>query len=456
MFPIPHHETSPPPRAVIIGLVMLSLAALAVTVWTMFDFLHEQEIVQKLIIMLPDDAQPAAEELAEELAGELRWQFRLTILVVLNLVVTGFALVLLWRAYGSSQESLRDVKALAADILSSIDQSVITTDSDGEVTSINRSGVELFGLTGEIFGRSLGDLSSEMDLESFRQEANAKSLAHLTRDYTLQRGGVTATFRAFCQPLFNRQDEVVGNVVQVRDVTEPVLIEQRMRRMERYMGLGSLAAGLHHEIKNPLAALSLHVQLLEEELELSDPTPTVQEMLGVIQAEVTRVGGVLEGFRDFASLGQLNRSQVDLARLVQRQIRLVTPRAEQQHVKAHLVMPEEPLPMIRADRVRLEQVLVNLLVNAVEAMPDGGDLTVQVSANLQTHPAVLKVSVEDTGPGIPESLRDRVFDPYFTTKRDGTGMGLALCDKIISQHNGNLEYQRVAGRTTFEFKLPVE
>ncbi len=295
-----------------------------------------------------------------------------------------------------------------------------------------------------------------MDLESFRQEANAKSLAHLTRDFTSQRGGVTATFRAFCQPLFNLQDEVIGNVVQVRDVTEPVLIEQRMRRMERYMGLGSLAAGLHHEIKNPLAALSLHVQLLEEELEQSDPTPTVQEMLGVIQAEVTRVGGVLEGFRDFASLGQLNRSEVDLSRLVQRQLRLVAPRAKQQHVKTHLVLPEEPLPMIRADRVRLEQVLVNLLVNAIEAMPDGGELNVSVSANLQSHPPVVNVSIEDTGPGIPESLRDRVFDPYFTTKRDGTGMGLALCDKIISQHNGNLEYQRVAGRTTFEFKLPVE
>lgn len=452
MFRDLHDETNRPPRAVIVGLVTLSVAALAVTVWTMFDFLREQVIVQELITKLPPESLPSA----QELAGELRWQFRLTILVVLNLIVTGFAVVLLWRAYGSSQESLRDVKALAGDILSSIDQAVITTDTSGAVTSINRRGRELFGLTGEILGQSLRDLSSEMDLDSMRLEANAKSAAHITRDFTLQQDAMTVTYRAFCQPLFNRQEESIGNVIQIRDVTESMLIEQRMRRMERYMGLGSLAAGLHHEIKNPLAALSLHVQLLEEELEGADPTPEVQEMLGVIHAEVVRVGGVLEGFRDFASLGHLHFSQVDLGRLVQRQLRLLEPRAKQQQVSVHLGLPEQSLPNIQADRVRLEQVLVNLLVNALEAMPSGGELGVIVSLNLQSHPPSIKVAVEDTGPGIPESLQERIFDPYFTTKRDGTGMGLALCDKIISQHNGNLEHHRVAGRTTFEFSLPIE
>jgi two-component system nitrogen regulation sensor histidine kinase GlnL len=179
-------------------------------------------------------------------------------------------------------------------------------------------------------------------------------------------------------------------------------------------------------------------------------------MLGVIHAEVVRVGGVLEGFRDFASLEQLHLSPVDLGRLVQRQLRLLEPRAKQQRVKMNLVVPQEPLPSIQADRVRLEQVLVNLMVNALEVMPNGGELDVSVLLNQQTHPPSIKVAVEDTGPGIPESLQDRIFDPYFTTKRDGTGMGLALCDKIISQHNGNLEHHRVAGRTSFEFSLPLE
>ena len=146
-----------PPRVVIFGLVALSVAALAVTVWTMFDFLREQVIVQELITKLPRESLASA----EELAGELRWQFRLTILVVLNLVVTGFAVVLLWRAYGSSQKSLRDIKALAGDILSSIDQAVITCDVDGNVTSINRRGMELFGVGEEVVGWPLANLSSQ-------------------------------------------------------------------------------------------------------------------------------------------------------------------------------------------------------------------------------------------------------------------------------------------------------
>jgi two-component system nitrogen regulation sensor histidine kinase GlnL len=119
------------------------------------------------------------------------------------------------------------------------------------------------------------------------------------------------------------------------------------------------------------------------------------------------------------------------------------------------MLPDQPLPVVQADRVRLEQVMVNLLVNALEAMPDGGDLTIHVTDHSLTHPPSLRVAVEDTGPGIPESLCDRVFDPYFTTKREGTGMGLAICDKIISQHKGSLEYHRTGDRTVFEFSLPV-
>jgi two-component system nitrogen regulation sensor histidine kinase GlnL len=451
MFREPYRQSIRPPRAIIIGLVALSLAALAVTAWTMVDFLREQVIVQELITKLPTEARPPA----VKLAGELRLQFRLTILVVLNLIVTGFAVVLLWRAYGSSQESLRDIKALADDILGSIDQAVITTDGRGAITSINRRGSELFGLTGEVFGQPLSELSNDLNLESFRQEANARLPQPISKDFTVPKDGYLATFRSVCQPLFNREQSVIGNVVQVRDVTEPTLIEQRMRRMERYMGLGSLAAGLHHEIKNPLAALSLHVQLLEEELEASRPTAEVQDMLEVIQTEVARVGGVLESFRDFASLGQLNLTHVDLDSLVQRQLRLLAPRARQQRVHTRLILPDQPLPVVQADRVRLEQVLVNLLVNALEAMPDGGDLTIHVTDHSLTHPPSLRVAVEDTGPGIPESLCDRIFDPYFTTKRDGTGMGLAICDKIISQHKGSLEYHRAGTRTVFEFSLPV-
>ncbi len=443
-------ETAKTYRLVIAGLFLLSVAALAITLWVMFDFQREQDIVRQLIHQLP----PESAVVAEELAGELRWQFRLTILVVLNLIVTGFVMVLLWRAYRSSQESLRDIKSLAGDILSSMDQAVITTDCDGTVTSINRRGIELLSLTGEYVGRPLRELSNQMPLEEFRRESQSSRATGITKDFPMSANGTTRTLRGFCQPLCDHRDAEIGNVLQLRDVTERVLMDERMRRMERYMGLGSLAAGLHHEIKNPLAALWLHVQLLEEEIDGQAASGEVRSMLNVIKAEVTRVGGVLESFRDFASFDQLNRTPVDLAKLVGRQAKLISPQAEMQEIDVQVQLPEEPLPPVNADRVRLEQVLLNLLVNAMEAMPDGGTLTLRVAAGEDAQSA--RIEVADTGPGIPAEARDCIFDPYFTTKNGGTGMGLALCEKLVRQHNGRLQFHTSENGTVFELTLPNE
>lgn len=453
MFRVRSTETGKSYRLAVAGLLTLSIVALAVTIWVMNDLLREQEVVARLIEYLPPEGDVAA----EELAGELRWQFRLSILVVLNLVVTGFTLLLLWRAYRSSQESLRDLKALAGDIIGSMDQAVITTDVSGIVTSINHRGVELLNLSGEHVGRPLGELSNQLSLEEFRQRTRASAATDHVRDMQLTSNGSTKTLRAFCQPLHDHEDSDIGNVVQLRDVTERVLLDDRMRRMERYMGLGSLAAGLHHEIKNPLSALSLHVQLMEEELvEEGDASKSVLEMLGVIKTEVARVGGVLEGFRDFASLGRLNLAEVDLAKLIDRQTTLIGPQANTQGIDVRVQLPAEPLPEVRLDRVRMEQVLLNLMINAMEAMPDGGSLEVEVLVVPDEGSRSVRIEITDTGTGVPDNLQSRIFDPYFTTKGEGTGMGLALCDKIVRQHHGSLDFHSTEHGSVFDISLPIE
>ena len=332
MFRVESEESGRRYRLAIAGLLVLSAVAFFVTVWVMVDFLREQEIVHALIDQLPPDAALSA----EELEGELQWQFRLSILVVLNLVVTALAVVLLSRAYGTSQASLRDIKAKASDILSSMDLAVITTDRAGIITSINNRGIELLALDGDYVGRPLSELTDQIPLEEFRQNAQAESRDVTPQDYSLIAGGISRVLRTFCQPMKNFELEDIGSIIQLREVTERVLMEERLRRMERYMGLGSLAAGLHHEIKNPLAALSLHVQLLEEEIDNSEVTDDVLRMLGVIKTEVTRIGGVLENFRYFASIARLNTGTVDLATLIERQVQLIAPQADQQHIEVHV------------------------------------------------------------------------------------------------------------------------
>ncbi|MCA9177857.1 MAG: PAS domain-containing protein [Planctomycetales bacterium] len=447
MFRVQSNENGKSYRLAVFGLSLLSAAALAVTIWVMVDFLREQEIVDELIRKLPSDAR----EPAKVLAGELKWQFRLTILVMLNLVVTGFAMVLLWRAYRSSQESLRDIKAMADDILGSMDQAVITTDVRGNVTSINQRGLELLSPPRDCIGRPLSELSSDVPLAEFREDWMVERSVAMTRDFHTTINGAERTLRAFCQTLSDLENHEIGNVLQLRDVTARVLIEDRMRRMERYMGLGSLAAGLHHEIKNPLAALSLHVQLLDEHLEERDRDEEARQMIGVIKAEVTRIGGVLESFRDFASLGQLNLTSVDVEELLRRQTELLLPRAAQQGIQIELSCDGKELKTVWADAGRLEQVLLNLLLNAMEAMPGGGKLG--ISATVLDGAA--RIDIADSGRGIPQDLRDKVFDPYFTTKSDGTGLGLAFCDKIMREHQGGLEFQSSSHGTTFHLTLPL-
>lgn len=432
-------------RFPIAGLLLLSLTALAITIWTMADFLREQAIVEELTRKLPRDSTAAAKELVVELG----WQFRLSILVVLNLVATGLALVLLSRAYRSSQESLRDLKALAGDILSSMDHAVITTDRNGFITSINRQGLELLGSKPDCVSKHLESLSKTIPLDRFLADWQSDRSVSMTRDFHANNSG--RTVRATCQKLSDFEGREIGQVLQLRDVTERILIEERMRRMERYMGLGSLAAGLHHEIRNPLAAVSLHVQLLEEQLEESQVSEEVQLMLAVIKAEVTRIGGVLEGFRDFASMDKLNLEPVDLAKLIKRQVDLALPQAREQGILVHSILPDSPLPKITADLVRMEQALLNILVNAMQAMPNGGELIIKASANSDS----VRLEISDTGNGIPNSLRERVFDAYFTTKSEGTGLGLSLCDKIVRQHHGNLDFLSSEDGTTFVMTLPT-
>jgi signal transduction histidine kinase len=269
------------------------------------------------------------------------------------------------------------------------------------------------------------------------------------QDFRVEREGHVTRWRANAQLLQDADRETLGAVFYASDVTERSLLEERMRRMERYMGLGSLAAGLHHEIKNPLGALSLHLQLLEEKL-VNDDLDAATEHLGVLRTEVSRIGAVLESFRDFASASQLNFCDTNLSELVERALRLVQPHAARQGIMLRLTAPENETIAAEVDATRLEQVLLNLLLNAEEAMPGGGVVTVRLFSDRNC----ANIEVADTGSGIPKNILPRIYDPYFSTKPRGSGMGLAVCQKIIQQHGGTIGCETSPEGTAFRIRIP--
>ena len=433
----------------LLGLLVLSGTAMMVTIWLMVELEKEQEIIAELVTRLPS-AQISS---VEELPGELRWQFWLSTVVLLNGVASAIAVIVLLRAYMTSERSLRDVRVLARDILASMDQGVITTDRSGVITSINARGLELLGIVTGCVGKKIGEISDEaLGLGGLYDAVVATHENVLDRHATVDMGGHTRTFRMDGHLLRDANQCEMGTVIHVRDVTVQFLMEGRMRRMERYMGLGSLAAGLHHEIKNPLSALSLHVQLLEEELNKGKTSSEIDEFVGVLRTEITRICGVLEEFRNFASVSSSAKAPTDPKGVLQRIVHLIRPQAESQTVSVTVEQPAPELPQISLDAAKFEQVLLNLIVNALAAMPDGGVLTVRTAVADQE----LRIGISDTGQGIPDEFRSRVFEPYFTTKSEGTGMGLALSEKIVAEHGGNIEFRTSTEGTVFEIVLPLD
>ena len=434
MFDIHENPTGRSMRLLAFGLAVLWLISLVVTILITLDVRREQEIVAKIVMHLPKSDLEAV----QELTGSLVLNARLAVLMVLNVLGTAVALGLVLRGYLHSERSLRDVKVLATDIIASMDAAVITTDRQGIMTSVNAGGRELIGLDGDSVGQFLSRIDTAHSL--LAQVCSEVNTTHQTvrdADYCVTRQGHKHTHRVSCTILRNQQKEEIGTVVYVRDVTEKALLEERLRRMERYMGLGSLAAGLRHEIKNPLSALMLHIQLLQERLSHEIPQPDVTEMLEILQSEVTRITNVLDGFRNYATVNEVGRSPVEIGRLIEKLVRLLRPQTNSQKINIEVTLPAEPMGTIMADEAQLEQVLLNLALNGIAAMPHGGTLTLSVARQDD----FMRIDVADTGIGIPPDIQPQIFDPYFTTRPEGTGMGLALCYKYVRQHGGTIDFR---------------
>jgi two-component system sensor histidine kinase HydH len=238
---------------------------------------------------------------------------------------------------------------------------------------------------------------------------------------------------------------------QTRHLTRIRTLEAEMARGERLATVGNLAAAVAHEIRNPLNAVSMGIQRLRAEFEPAE-RDEYRRMVDLVQGEVRRLNGIVEEFLSLARPIQLRPELVPVAALLDEIRELVEPQARQAGIELEPALPPS-LPDIRADRDRIKQVLLNLVLNAIEAMPTGGRLTLGATASS----AALTLMVTDTGSGIPPELLPRVFEPYVTTKTRGLGLGLAIARRIVEAHGGRIEAESQVGQgTSFRITLPRE
>lgn len=252
------------------------------------------------------------------------------------------------------------------------------------------------------------------------------------------------------------RESPVKVVVQLRGLVEGIdrLLEDRRQREREVMRsdqlamVGQIAAGVAHELRNPLTSVKMLVQTnLREATRLGFPP----EDLEVIEHEIRRMERTLQQFLDFARPPKPERRPVSLATLVERTFALVEGRARRQDVK--LLFTPPPVPAVaEADEDQVQQLLVNLVLNALDAMPDGGEIEVR----LESREGQAELRVLDTGPGIPESLFPTLFDPFVSTKETGIGLGLAVSHRIAARHGGDLSaVNRPEGGACFVLRLPA-
>jgi signal transduction histidine kinase len=220
---------------------------------------------------------------------------------------------------------------------------------------------------------------------------------------------------------------------------------RRLYRAERLATIGQLAAGAAHEIRNPLASIRSTIQYLSRAL------PKDGEAIGLVTdliAETDRINTIVEGMLAFARPAVPRLAQVDLVEVLGQTLRLIEPMARKSRVTTQTLFPA-PGATLHADPDQLKQVFLNVMMNGVQAMPEGGTLTASVAAlgPSRAGPA-WRVEIADTGTGIPPADLERVFDPFFTTKPDGTGLGLSICHAIVEGHGGQMELQSVVGQGT--------
>jgi len=355
---------------------------------------------------------------------------------------------------------LQALRAYYDDLLSSLQDAVIILDPGGRVVSVNLAAEELMGLSrSQMSGRPIQEL--------FPAPAPLADLVHKT----LEQGRSHAHFDAFlvggngrrlpvsasASLISDSEGRTRGVVLVLRDLSRVRELEEQVRRSDRLAALGVLAAGVAHEVRNPLVGVRAAAQLME-----SEPAFPValREFTAVIIREVDRLNRLVDDLLTFAGRRPPAIAACDLNRLVDEALRLEEPRL--QAVRVAVVRQYDPaVPSVAGDADRLLQVFLNLVRNGAEAMQGrGGELTVRtrferLSTQCGGRPAGV-VEIADTGPGIPAEARGRLFTPFFTTKDGGTGLGLPISLRIVEEHGGAVEIQSEAGQgTTFRVLLPL-
>lgn len=343
-------------------------------------------------------------------------------------------------AINALARALLETRSMHHNILDSLSDAVVTVDAQNEVSYINPAGCELFQCeVGEIVGRPyLSLFVAEANFSSFVIDTlkSGREYHGVELDYPLPHR--TARVVASSSLLFDGRGHRLGVVAIIRDISETAALRQQVARADRLAAIGEMAASIAHELRTPLTSIRGFVQYLQGS---TDPKEW-REYGDIIVREVDGLNRIVSSLLDLVRPLPLHFSPSDLNHLVEETLLLGRDSASDSRV-VFVVELAADLPPIEMDRGQIKQVLLNILVNAIQSIDAEGEIRI-VTARCGGDGVSVRVS--DTGCGIPEAIRERIFDPFFSTKSTGTGLGMAIARKIVESHHGSIEIESSEGR----------
>lgn len=353
----------------------------------------------------------------------------------------------LGRQIRDSKEIFSALKDNVDQLMSKLQDGLMLFSRDSRVVLVSAPVESFLGRPrGELLGRSVQEVFARNSLlGAALLDAFERRRMMSQREFEVAGGKRVEVSLDFVQ----EKNSQIGALLIMRD-TEPVRrIGDEIEMSRRLSASGRVTRGVAHEVKNPINAIVLHLQLLQNKL--AQQEPDTRRHMDIIDSEIRRLDRVVQTLVDFTRPRDLHLEEMDLRRLLEDVEQLAAPDAEQHGVTVDLHMPEQSLP-VKVDIDLMKQAILNVVINGVQAMPQGGVLT--ISARRQNGMALAEV--QDQGKGIPKELHDKVFELYFTTKKEGSGIGLAQTYQILQWHYGSVDFEsgETTG-TTFRFQIPI-
>ncbi len=344
-----------------------------------------------------------------------------------------------------AEQRAENVESYNENILQCVTSGVMTFDTECRLTTINRAAEEILCISREqAVGKLCSDLLGGGIVTGTVRDTMENKMPSARMEAMLERNGNRIWLGYNTAVLTDRHDAAIGIILSFSDLTEVKRLQEQMELRERLTALGEMSAGIAHELRNPMAVISGYLNLLSKK---SDSA--AQETIRNITNEITGMNRIIGDLLTFARPASLNRVAVNIREMLETCLAgVLQARGAGPNISARVSAADTD---IAVDEVLMRQAFTNLIQNAVEAMPDGGTLTIEARGGHEC-----RIVIRDSGGGMPAERLKKIFLPFYTTKDKGVGLGLALVHKIVLSHGGRIDVESTEGKgTTFTVALPV-